>query len=44
MRYKKTVGEYFKEFSGIYLDNFEACVNVICDPSKYSNSRNLKLY
>ena len=28
MRYGKTVAEYFEQFSSIYLDNFEACVNV----------------
>jgi len=38
IRYKNTVSEYFKDFSSIYIDNFEACINILCDPSKFKTS------
>lgn len=41
IRYRKSVTDYFKEFGSIYLNNFEACVNIICDPSKYSSQHML---
>jgi hypothetical protein len=37
MRYNKSVDEYFDEFKCLYLDNFEACVNILCDPYRYSS-------
>lgn len=41
IRYKKTVEDYFKECGSIYIDNFEACVNVICDPNKFNSMAKL---
>lgn len=39
MNYRKNVKTYFEEFNSIYLDNFEACVNIICNPQKYERTQ-----
>jgi hypothetical protein len=35
MRFDQTTREYFQKYKHFYLENFEACINVICDPFKY---------
>ena len=30
-----TINDYFRKYDNFYLDNFEACINVMCDPVKY---------
>ena len=35
MRYEKQINEYFNEFECYYFQNFQACIDVICDPLKY---------
>lgn len=45
MGYKKTVKSYFEDFKDIYLDNFEGCMNIICDPRRYeSNNKHDFIY
>jgi TatD DNase family protein len=44
IRYEKSVSEYFKDFDCYYLKNFEACIDVICDPAKFYPKHNLDKY
>lgn len=39
MNYKKSVRDYFDQYKSIYLENFEGCVNVFCDPRRFQGKQ-----
>jgi hypothetical protein len=40
LRYYKPIADYFDDFKAIYMRNFEACIDVICDPYKFKTKCN----
>jgi len=44
IKYYKPIADYFDDFKAIYMRNFEACIDVICDPLKYKTKLSLEKY
>jgi hypothetical protein len=44
MKFYQSIKEYFDTYKHFYLDNFEACINVICDPFKYYTRGNFQIF
>jgi TatD DNase family protein len=42
LKYNGTIGDYFNDYGHLYIDNFEACINVICDPSTYCSEQKIQ--